>query len=160
MKKNSFDRVEIWKMEAIWWLVTAVILALVMAPIFFNIGANYPFYIPNILFIVVFVTFTRYIFLLKYSLFSHTTWIKAVLVFLPIPIFLYFIDAMYDFQRFLDEEGMISVMGSLSADTQYQLAKYVQYENLFFGTGAILTCILFPMRMIVSMWRVRNRGTV
>lgn len=147
-------------MEAIWWLVTAVILALVMAPIFFNIGANYPFYIPNILFIVVFVTFTRYIFLLKYSLFSHTTWIKAVLVFLPIPIFLYFIDAMYDFQRFLDEEGMISVMGSLSADTQYQLAKYVQYENLFFGTGAILTCILFPMRMIVSMWRVRNRGTV
>jgi hypothetical protein len=75
-------------------------------------------------------------------------------------MFFYFMDSLYDFQRFLDEDGLISLMGSLNIDQQYGLAKYIRYEKLFFGTGAMVTIIMLPIRMIVSIWRVRNRGTV
>ena len=160
MKEGSYDIKSLLKIEALWWVITAVIVALLMAPIFTNLGMHYPFYAANIAFIVIFITFTRYIFLLRYTFFSHITWIKAVLVFLPIPIFFYFMDSLYDFQRFLDEEGLISLMGSLALDSQYSLAKYIRYQKLFFGTGAMITIVMLPIRMIVSVWRVRNRGTV
>ena len=137
----------------IWWLITAVIVVILMTPIFTKIENGYPFYIPNIVFIIVFITFTRYIFLLKYTLFSHNAWVKFFFVFLPIPLFFYFIDAMYEFQRFLDEEGLVSIMDKLSAGNQYSLAKYIKYEMILFGSGAIITLILFPLRMIVSIWR-------
>ena len=149
-----------WSLELIWWLVTAIVVVLLMMPIYTSIGSHYPYYIPNIFFIVIFITFTRYMFLLKHTFFSHITWIKAILVFLPIPLFFYAMDALYDFQRFLDEEGVVSILGNLSSDDQYKLAKYIQYQKLFFGAGAIITLILLPFRMVVSMWRVRNRGTV
>ena len=149
-----------WSLELIWWLVTAILVVLLMLPIYSSIGSQYPYYQPNIFFIVVFVTFTRYIFLLKYTFFSHLTWVKAVLVFLPIPLFFYSMDALYDFQRFLDEEGVISILGNLGSEDQYKLAKYIQYQKLFFGAGAITTLMMLPFRMVISMWRVRNRGTV
>ena len=69
-------------------------------------------------------------------------------------------DALYDFQRFLDEEGTITLMGNLRSDQQYQLSKYIQYQKLFFGTGAVITLFALPLRMIISIWRRRNRGTV
>ena len=147
-------------LELVWWIVTAVIVVLVLLPIYQGIGIDYPFYIPNIVFIIVFVTFTRYMFLTRHTFFSHTTWVKVIFIFLPIPIFFYAMDALYDFQRFLDEKGAISLMNNLNTEDQYQLAKYIRYEKLFFGTGAMITIFLMPMRMIVSIWRVRNRGTV
>ena len=149
-----------WKLEVLWWMITAIIMVLIITPIYTSIGYDYPFYLANVLFVIVFVTFTRYIFLLKYTFFSHNSWIKVFFVFLPIPLFMYFIDSMYDFQKFLDEEGLISIMDKLSAKNQISLSKYIQYEKLFFGTGAIITLVLLPIRMIVSIWRVRNRGTV
>ncbi len=160
MRKGSYDIGELLKLEGIWWLITTVVVILLMTPIYTGLGMNYPFYPSNIAFIVVFITFTRYIFLLKYTFFSHIAWIKAILIFFPIPLFFYFMDSLYDFQRFLDEEGLISLMGSMNVDQQYGLAKYIRYEKLFFGTGAMVTIIMLPIRMIVSIWRVRNRGTV
>ncbi|NNF36586.1 MAG: hypothetical protein HKN68_20965 [Saprospiraceae bacterium] len=160
MKEGSYNITELLKIEGIWWLITAVIVLLLMAPIYTGLGIDYPFYASNIAFIVIFITFTRYMFLLRYTFFSHITWIKVVLIFLPIPMFFYFMDSLYDFQRFLDEDGLISIMGGMSVDQQYGLAKYIRYEKLFFGTGAMVTIIMLPIRMIVSIWRVRNRGTV
>ena len=160
MKESFYNTGIKWQIEMLWWLITTVIVVLIMTPIFTNLGNSYPFYLANIIFIIVFITLTRYIFLLKYTLFSHATWVKALFVFLPIPLFLYCIDSLYDFQRFLDEEGLISIMDELSSTSQTKLAKYIQYEKLLFGSGAILTLVMFPLRMIVSIWRVRNRGTV
>ena len=160
MKRNSSDIITKWKLEGLWWLTTIVLVALVISPIYLNLNDNYPFYTANILYIIVFVTLTRYIFLLKHTVFSHTLWIKAILIFLPIPIFLYCIDSMYDFQRFLDEEGLISIMDKLTAEKQSNLSKYIKYEKLFFGAGAIITLIMLPIRMIISIWRVKNRDSV
>lgn len=133
---------------------------LIMLPIYSSINHSYPFYLPNMFFIVVFITLTRYIFLLKHTWFAYKEWVKVIFVFLPIPLLIYSTDALYDFQRFLDEDGTAAILGELNADGQYKMAKYIRYQKLFFGTGAILVEILFPFRMLVSLWRRRNRGTV
>ena len=146
-------------LELIWWIVTLIIVILIMMPIYNALGDNYPFYFPNILFIIIFITFTRYIFLVKYTFFADVPLIKIIFIFLPIPIFFYSIDALYDFQRFLDEEGVVSLLGKLSAEEQYSMAKYIRYQKIFFGTGAIITLAMLPVRMIVSLWRRKNRGT-
>jgi len=31
---------------------------------------------------------------------------------------------------------------------------------IFFGVGGIITGIILPFRMIISLWRMRNKGTV
>jgi len=134
-------------------------IAILMLPIYTALGTSYPYYVPNIIFIVIFITFTRYIFLVKYTFFADIAWVKIVLIFLPIPIFFYCIDALYDFQRFLDEEGVISILEGLHVDDQYTLSKYIRYQKILFGTGAIITLIMLPIRMIISLWRRKNRGT-
>lgn len=146
-------------LELIWWVVTLIILTLILLPIYNAVGSQYPYYTPNILFVIIFITFTRYIFLVKYTFFADVPIIKIVFIFLPIPIFFYCMDALYNFQRFLDEEGAISLLVGLPAEEQYSLAKYIRYQTIFFGTGAIITLVMLPMRMIVSLWRRKNRGT-
>jgi hypothetical protein len=54
---------------------------------------------------------------------------------------------------------VISLLGHLHVDDQYALAKYIRYQKIFFGTGAIITLIMLPIRMIISLWRRKNRGT-
>ncbi len=147
-------------LEALSWLITAVLALLVLLPIYSQIGTGYPYYTPNLIFIITFITFTRYIFLLRHTPFAYNPIIKIFFIFIPIPLFFYSVDALYDFQRFLDEDGVVSILGNLNGTSQYNLSKYIKYQKLFFGTGAILTLVLLPIRMMVSLWRRKNRGTV
>jgi len=147
-------------LELVWWIVTAIIVALFLLPILNYVGGEYEFYLPNIFFIVLFVTFTRYIFLLKHTLIAKNKIVKLILIFLPIPLFLYSMDALYDFQSFLDNGEHIKMLSHLAPDTAMNIAKYAKYQFVFFGTGAILVIFLLPVRMIISIWRGINKGTV
>lgn len=147
-------------LEIVWWAITAVIAVLFLLPLLTQVGYRYPFYIPNVFFIVLFVTFTRYIFLLKHTLIANSKWIKLVLVFLPIPLFFFSMDALYNFQDFLDKGDHIKMLSLLSPDTAMNISKYMKYQFIFFGTGSLLVIFLFPIRMIISIWRGINKGTV
>jgi hypothetical protein len=75
---------------------------------------------------------------------------------LPIPLFMYHLDNLYDFQRYVDENGTISFLkGSTDLD-DYSFGKYIKYQFIFFCTGALVTIVLMPIRMIVSFWRTTN----
>lgn len=142
------------------WVISIVIAVFVMAPIYTQIGDQYDFYIENIAFILIFLTFSRWIFLTKHHWFSHTDWFKVFFIFAVIPILLYIIDNLWDFQRFMDEDGIKSIMENLSVDKQSSLSKYLKAEMTFFWAGAFVSTIILPLRMINSMWRVRHRGKV
>ena len=70
---------------------------------------------------------------------------------------LWFVDDTYDFRRMLDEVGLEPMVKSAHLDTRLSLADMLNTEYLFFSTSAIITIILVPFRMIVSIWRVRNQ---
>ena len=147
-------------LEFVWWIATAVIVILVLLPVINYVGSNYPFYTANIFFIVLFITFTRYMFLLKHTFISNRRVLKLVLIFLPIPLFFYAIDALFNFQNFIDQGEHIKMLSHLNPDTAIDISKYIKYQFIFFGTGAILVLFLFPIRMIISIWRSMNKGTV
>ena len=146
-------------MEMIWLLLTAVLIIIIMLPIYGGIGDNFPFYLENILLILIAVTFIRYIFLLKYHWLSNAKWIKVIFIFLPIPIFFFIVGALYDFQAFSDEKGLGSIMTLLSHDEQVGLSKYIRNQIILFWSAAFLSTIYMPIRMILSLWREINKGT-
>lgn len=148
------------KLELLWWIITAIIVMSVLYPIYSKVGNNYPFYFANILFIVVFITFTRLIFLLPYSFLAN--WEKIKIAFITItPILLFFlINELNYFQTFLDEKGVENFLAKMSIPEQETMRRYVTAEMLLFGVGSIITSVILPIRLLKSIWRARNRGTV
>ena len=153
MLKNRF------LIEIIGWIITLVIVGLVLLPIHSNIGDNFPFYKDNIIFILISITFLRYMFLLKYHWLASSKVFKVAFVFLPIPIFFYLVDAFYNFQAFSDEEGILSILTTLHQVKQYQLSHYIRTEVVLFWAAAFLSNAYMPIRMIISLWREINKGT-
>jgi heme/copper-type cytochrome/quinol oxidase subunit 2 len=147
-------------LELIWWVITAIIVILIMFPIYNTVGDSYEFYLPNIFLITLFVTFTRYIFLLKYTLFANNKKIKVVLIFIPILFFFYAMNSLFNFQDYIDKDEHIQMLSHLSPDKAIEISKYIKYQFLFFGTGGMLVIFLFPIRMIISVWRSINTNRV
>ncbi len=147
------------KLELIWWLVTMVILIAVIYPIYVS-ATEYPFLTPNIVFILTFVTFTRYLFFLKLTLFRFVQWVKVVLFLVCIPILIYIFQELNMFIRFADEIGIQSLFLELTESRQSVLIEYTKTEFLFFGVAGFISALVFPFRMLISFWRTHNRGTI
>ncbi|MEO1518929.1 MAG: hypothetical protein AAFV95_28190 [Bacteroidota bacterium] len=77
-----------------------------------------------------------------------------------LPLFFYLINELNFFQTYLDEQGLETFMASLSTDSQLKLASFIRNEMLLFGVGSIFSTILLPLRLIISIWRTHNKGTV
>jgi len=146
--------------ELLWWAITILVVLLILLPIYNSIGTDYHFYIENIVSIVVFITLARWMFLLRHVFFGWNKKVKLVLIFLMIPLFFICYDNMIDFRSFLDEENIMAMMQSLPTAEQPKMAKYIQYQYIFFGTAAIMTVIMLPFRMVMSIWTQINKGTV
>lgn len=138
---------------------TLVLLVLIMLPVYLN-TVNFEYYYYNTICVFVVLTLIRYMFLLKHTLIARATMIKIVLGVLCIPLFLFATDGLYEFQRFLDEEGLQTLVSNVYADRQPLIINYIRSEFLFFGISAVILSIIFPFRMVLSVWRVRNRNTV
>ncbi len=146
------------KLELLWWIFTLVVVAAVIIPILSSIE-HYPFTKINILFVVVFITLARYIFLLRHTFLAKQQKLKAVLIFLSIPFIFYLISELYSFQTYLDENGVEAFIDtSLSIEKRNQLTAFIRNQMMFFGAGAVITTFMFPFRMLLSIWTLRNRG--
>lgn len=124
-----------------------------------NVGNAYPFYLYNSLCIVLAITLIRYLFLLKYHFIVERKWIKVLFIFIPIPIFLFLMDVLTEFQAFYDEVGIRNIMSELHHKTQSKLSNYIKNEMIFFWAAAFISNALIPVRMIISLWREINKGT-
>ncbi len=133
-----------------------VVSALFVLPIYFRIGDDYDYYAANIVAIIVFITFSRWIFLLPFSPFARSNWFRFVLIFLPIPLFIYQLDSLMDFTAYIDEYGSTGFFKDLIDPSNYTFAKYIRYQFLFFSTSSLITIMLLPLRMIRSFWRTVN----
>ena len=146
------------KFELLWICFTMVLIAMVMLPIYLGVKEQYPFYVTNILIIVIAITFGRYLFLLKHHWICYSKWIKLFFVFFPIPVFLFLTDSFYEVQRFFDEKGIRSIMSELGPRYQGQLSTFIKTQFIFFWAAAFIANFLLPFKMITSIWRKKNKG--
>ena len=147
-------------LEVVWWLFTLFAVIAILYPIYKAADASYPFYKSNILFILVFITFTRFIFFLKHTFLANLEYLKVVIILFSAIIVFLLVNELNLFQTYLDEQGLKNFLGHLSLSEQGSMGNYIRQQMLFFGVGSIIVAILLPLRLVVSIWRGRNRGTV
>lgn len=147
------------QLEIIWWFVTAVITFMVVFPILNNM-VKYEFLYSNIIFVLIFITYSRLTFLLKHSFVAHVQWLKFVLVFATVPLVFKLIEWIFNFQSFLQSEGLESFSSffrpGISDVSKQSLLTYMKSEFLFFGVAATVSAVIFPFRLLISFWRVHN----
>ncbi len=148
-------------LELIWWIFTVIVAVAVLYPIWSKVTV-YPEYINiiNAAYIIVAITLTRYIFLLKYTFIAQNQYLKAVLIIVSIPFIIYSIDGIFTFRTILDNDGFEAICKGVVDEQVVSLGMYYRNEYIFFGIASVIASVLFPIRMIVSIWRQRNRGTV
>lgn len=149
-----------YQLELVWWAFTAVVVAMVMLPMWRKAGLGTPYQVANIIAIVVFVSFFRLIFVLRHTLISHHSMGKMLVLLLCIPLFVYLMDSLNSFQTFIDERGFEALLPDHDDEQSFEITKYMKLEYVFFVVAAMITTILVPIRMIVSEWRMRKYGTV
>lgn len=145
--------------EFLWWILTAIIVWAVLQPIY-KAMYIWPFRDINIIFIVVLITLTRYIFLLQHTLIARRQEVKVAFLLLMFPLAFMLIDKLHAFLSYIDEHSWEPLTGHLPFDQQPAIEAYIWGEMLFFGVGSIIAAPVFAGRMMMSVWRFRNRGTI
>lgn len=146
------------ELELLWWVFTFLLAVIIILPIRIN-ECPFPFYFQNVIFFVTFLTLSRYIFLLKHTFLPPYQYIKAGLIFLSAPVVFLLVQELNGFQVFLDAEGPEALVGrGFEFKKQEVLIKYIRSEMLLFGVGSIISAILFPLRLVLSIWRWHNLG--
>lgn len=158
MKEYRLPLKGIISIELLWWLITAVITAAILLPVWQKIN-NYPFWTANIIFIVVFITYTRLIFLTRYSFLSYNNRIKFIFIALTVPVVFLLINQLNQFQTFLDENGPASIVGIRPLREELSMIGYIHKEITFFATASIISAIIMPFKMVISIWKSYNKGT-
>lgn len=146
-------------LELIWWAVTAIVLWAILRPIHEAMYV-WPFEITNVVFIVTLLTLTRYVFLLQHTFIGQQQILKIVLMLLMFPFTFYLVERVNEFLVFIEEQGWEPLTGHLPPAQQPAIEAYIWGEMLFFGVGSAIAAPVFAGRMMLSIWRTRNRGTV
>jgi hypothetical protein len=147
-------------LEIVWWIVTAVILTAIMFPIWKNFP-DFKFNVTNIVYVVCFITFTRYAFLLKYTFLAN--WEKGKIAFV-ICVFaiagILFVQ-MQDFNVWYDNGNPDVLLKSVKKENlRPSLLEFIKTEFVFFAVASVIAAFLLAGRLLVSVWRLRNRGKV
>lgn len=144
--------------ELLWWAFTLVLAGLILTPVY-NAIPEFPFFLPNFIYIVVAITLTRYLFLLRISwLRDHLVW-QAGLSFLLIPLVFWMGQYFNYFITFLDEQNPDVFVKHLPEATATIMDTYLNAEYRFFGVWAIAAAVIMPFRLLYNVW-VRYRAGV
>lgn len=148
------------QVEAMWWIVTLIVAYAVTYPIN-SYMAEQAFLYENYLFVIIFITYTRYIFLLKHTFLAYLQPLKVILIFASIPLVFYLVELISGFQNFVDNKGLESYnaffIEGISESKRDEISSYLSREIIFFGVSSIVVAVLMPFRMLISFWRVYNK---
>jgi hypothetical protein len=163
LQKQRWSKVA---MEGIWWLLTAIVAFLVVQPLWVDFK-RYDFIYELILYVIVFITFARYVFFLKYTFLAYFQKMKFLLIFASIPLIFYLVQEFFEFQDFLErqnsglQEAEIYFKDDMGFQDREDTLAYLSKVYTFFAIAAIITVIITPFRLLKSYWRVYNKtGTV
>ena len=155
MKSSHLRR----RLELLWWGFTIIAVVAVLLPIWLQ-TPSYPFYLPNAGYIIIFITFARYAFLLKHTFIARMLWPKLLVLAGSVIVVFILIMSLGDFSNYLEEKGLQTIVGHLPVSRQFSLMRYIQSEMIFFGIASVISAIVLPVRMLISIFRMYNHGTV
>ncbi|MBV6443432.1 MAG: hypothetical protein DYG98_06095 [Haliscomenobacteraceae bacterium CHB4] len=147
------------QLEILWWVITAIVAWAVLYPIYKAMYV-WPFKWWNVVFVVVLITLARYIFLLQHTFLARKQVLKVTLLLLMIPLTFILVRGLNAFMVFIEENTWDPLTGHLPAADKKAIENYIWTQMLFFGAGSIIAAPVFAGRLMLSIWRTHNRGTV
>jgi hypothetical protein len=145
------------RLELFWWLFTFLVLVIVYLPLYIN-EIDFPFKYYNWAFIVLSITITRLIFQLKHSFIAFNLVLKMILMFLSVLVFMQAYRGIGLMNIFNDEQGYFYLFEHLPLEKRYDLAAYLNWQYFIFAFATAVASIVFPFRLLISIFRVYNRG--
>jgi hypothetical protein len=145
------------RLELLWWLFTALVLIIVYLPMYIN-EIEFPHKYYNWAFIILSITITRFIFQLKHTFIAFNLALKLLLMFLSVVVFLQAYKGINLLNVFNDENGYFHLFEHLPLEKRYDMAAYVNWQYFIFGIATAIAAIVFPFRLLISIFRVKNRG--
>jgi cation transport ATPase len=146
-------------LEIVWWLITAVVVSVIMYPIWSDF-MSFKFNLTNTVLVTCFVTFTRYAFLLKHTFLAH--WEKGKIIFILCAIA--FIGVLsiqvQDFNVWYDNGNPDVLLKVVKENKREGLLEYIKTEFIFFAVASSISVLFLAGRLLHSIWRVKNRGIV
>jgi hypothetical protein len=142
-------------LELVWWLLTAVIVVLVMYPIY-HYFPSFVFKNTNILLIVCAITFGRYIFFLNYTPIDNMKFVKVAFMLLTAPLVFFLIEKLNDFQTYMGEKDQATVLYDVAEKNQSWMLNYVMTEYRLFAVSAIVLAVVLMIRLLMSIWTKIN----
>jgi FlaA1/EpsC-like NDP-sugar epimerase len=146
-------------LELVWWIATAVVIIAVLYPIHKSMRF-WPFEQWNIAFIIIVITIARYIFLLKHTLLAKRQVLKFIIVVLMVPMTFFMISGLNGFMVWVEENTWESLTGHLPTEQRRNMENYLYNQMIFFGAGSVICGPALALRLLMSIWRTHNRGTV
>jgi hypothetical protein len=144
-------------LELVWWVATAVVVGVVMFPMWKDFP-DFPFRMANIAFIICFITFTRYAFLLKHTFIADKLYPKIGFILVSFVVVGTLLTHMQAFNVWIDSGFPDNSLQKMSERKRISLLEYIKSEYLLFAVGSIISVVLLAGRLLVSIWRLRNRG--
>ena len=154
--KNKYLLTKI-QLEVLWWLFTALIVFIVYLPLVIN-KIDFPYKYYNWAFIILAITFTRLIFQLKHSFLAFNLVLKFIFMFASVVVLMQAYRGISLLNIFNDDNGYYMLFEHLPLEQRYSLAAYANWQYFFFGVAASIASLIFPFRLLISIFRVKNRG--
>ncbi|TXF89365.1 hypothetical protein FUA23_10375 [Neolewinella aurantiaca] len=143
--------------EFIWWAFTLVLAGLVLLPVYTQLP-EFQHLVPNFVYIVVAVTFTRYLFFLDISWLRDHLLIQGALSILLLPLIFWMVQYLNSFILFFDEKGPDVLIQHLDKDTGTIMNRYLKTEYRFFSIWAIIATAIMPFRLLFNVWKRYGAG--
>ena len=113
----------------------------------------------NITNIAAFITFTRYTFFLKYTFLASLQKTKIAFVLFTVAIVATLMTQIQSFNVWIDGGDPDILLESVGkTEMREPLLNYIKSEYVFFVVAAIVSALFLSGRLLVSVWRLRNRG--
>ena len=153
------EKAKLLAIEGISLLMTAVVVVVVMYPIWTQFP-EFKFQWTNVLYIIAFLTFTRYTFLLRYTFLAKAQNVKIGFILLTLIIILGLVTQIQDFNVWIDAGDPERLMPLVPQSKRDGLLNYIKSEFLFFAVGAVVASAFLAGRLLMSVWRTRNKEGV
>ncbi len=150
MPSNNTDKH--WTAEILWWIITLLMASLVLLPFAIS-EVDFPFIHFNILYIILGITFSRYLLFFNSHPLAYSKIFKIVLIFLVPLCFFPLLEGIHSFLEFNDREGLQSVLTHLPFKKQVWLLRYIRSEYLFFSFMSFLGSFLLIIKMVRAFWK-------
>lgn len=141
-----------WTAELLWWIITVITSILVLWPLSVY-EVPFPFMWYNLLYIIVGLTWCRYLVFFDSHPLAFSRIFKVVLIFLVPIIYFPLLEGIHSFLEFNDREGLQSILTHLPLKKQTWLIRYIRTEYLFFSFMSFLGSLLLIIKMIKAFWR-------